>query len=331
MRLSLLIALVFCGLNTYAQTYTVSGYVRDCYTGKALPSAICKDSVADINIKANEYGFFSFKTESKTIELKTICWGYNSITKRINLSADTIINIEISPDIKDLSEKNIDNKWDERHINSPIFVPKGEWMVGGSISYQTNELDNFSFIIIENWNTSSYNFKVTPYFLYTFKDNTGVGAKFSYKRSYNKISSLNIKLDDELSFSIGDYESINQMFYSTGFIRNYLAIGNNKRFGLYVDSELSYGFGQNKIISGKDESLKGTYETINEIHIGVIPGLTAFINGYAALEVAVDVLGINYKKIDQEFNRVDKGSLSTSGANFKINLFSIRFGISIYI
>lgn len=219
----------------------------------------------------------------------------------------------------------------DRGITNPVFMPKGQWMVGGTMSYKTNNQDNYKFLFIENWDGSSYNFRVTPYFMYTFKENTGVGVKFSYKRTFTDISSFDIKLDDNTSISLNDYESINHMFYTTGFLRNYLALGENKRFGLFVDTELSYGYGQSKMISGTGAELNGTYETINEIQIGVVPGLCAFINDNAALEVSIDVLGLSYKKVNQEFNRVDKGSYTSSGADFKINLLTVKFGVSIYL
>ncbi len=219
----------------------------------------------------------------------------------------------------------------DRGITNPTFMPKGQWMVGGTVSYKTNNQDNYKFLFIENWDGNGYNLKVTPYFLYTFKENTGVGGKFSYKRSHTNISSFNIKIDDNTTISLNDYESINHMFYSTAFLRNYLALGENRRFGLYVDTEVSYGFGQSKIQSGADENINGTYETINELQIGVVPGLCAFINNTAALEVSVDVLGISFRDVQQEFNRVETGSLTTSGADFKINLFTVKFGVSIYI
>ncbi|WP_430810756.1 MULTISPECIES: hypothetical protein [unclassified Carboxylicivirga] len=219
----------------------------------------------------------------------------------------------------------------ERGISNPVFMPKGQWMLGGALSYKSNKQDNYKFLLIENWEGQSYNIGLTPYAMYTFKDNTGVGAKFSYKRNYLDIGSFNINIDDETSLTLEDYESINQMFYATVFLRNYLAIGDSKRFGLFVDNEISYGYGQSKIISGTGSDLDGTYETINELGIGVIPGLCAFINNTVSLEVAVDVLGINFRKVDQEFNRVETGSLTSSGADFKINLLTLKFGVSIYI
>ena len=43
------------------------------------------------------------------------------------------------------------------------------------------------------------------------------------------------------------------------------------------------------------------------------------------------VLGLQMKQIDQKTNNVHSGSFKTSSANFKIDLFSIGLGVSIYL
>ena len=61
------------------------------------------------------------------------------------------------------------------------------------------------------------------------------------------------------------------------------------------------------------------------------PGIAVFINDYAAVEASVGVLGIQMKKVNQKTNKVHTGSFRTSSANFKIDLFSIGLGFSIYL
>ncbi len=56
-----------------------------------------------------------------------------------------------------------------------------------------------------------------------------------------------------------------------------------------------------------------------------------FINDYAAVEASVGVLGVQMKRTDQTTNNVHSGSFSRSSANFKIDLFSIGLGVSIYL
>jgi hypothetical protein len=51
----------------------------------------------------------------------------------------------------------------------------------------------------------------------------------------------------------------------------------------------------------------------------------------AAFEVSVGVLGFDTQKVKQVTNQVEYSEMKSSGANFKINLLSVNFGMSFYI
>ena len=65
--------------------------------------------------------------------------------------------------------------------------------------------------------------------------------------------------------------------------------------------------------------------------LGAVPGVSAFITNEVALEISVGLLGFDYQKVVQVTNQVEKSQMEKSGANFKINLFSINFGMSFYL
>ena len=75
----------------------------------------------------------------------------------------------------------------------------------------------------------------------------------------------------------------------------------------------------------------GTYQDIYQFELGLVPGITAFVTNEVAVEVSIGLLGFNYQKVNQVTNRVEYSQMENSGANFKINLFSIGFGMSFYI
>ena len=56
-----------------------------------------------------------------------------------------------------------------------------------------------------------------------------------------------------------------------------------------------------------------------------------FLNNYSAIEVNVGVLGFNYTHVHAVTDRIYEADLRTQRANFKINLFSITFGVTFYI
>ena len=137
-------------------------------------------------------------------------------------------------------------------------------------------------------------------------------------------------LDDDINFDISDVNYLEHTFSATGFVRTYMPIGSSKIFGLFNEVRVTYGYGQGKNSSGTDTDYTGTYQTIQNLQIGMAPGLTAFITNFAAVEVSVGVLGFNMKWTDQTTDQIDKGSRRSSSANFKIDLFSINLGMNFY-
>lgn len=218
----------------------------------------------------------------------------------------------------------------DRGIKTSVFIPKGQWMVGGSFSYSESSSGDYKFLILKNVEGKSYTFSVSPSFAYFIRDNVAVGGRFSYTRDYIDIGNLDIDLSDDLSFSITNASLVEHMFYGTGFVRTYINLGDSRRFGLFNEARLTFGAGQGKTYSGKGETLDGVYETIKHLQVGIAPGMTAFITNNAAVEVSVGVMGFDSKWIDQDHNKVIEGSRRVTSAKFKIDLFSINLGMTYY-
>lgn len=218
----------------------------------------------------------------------------------------------------------------DRGIQSHTFIPKGQWMAGSTFSYSEHEENNYRFLVLKDVESTGYTFKVSPFFGYFIRDNVAVGGRFSYTRSYTDLGNLSLDLDDDINFDISDMKYLEHMFSVAGFVRTYLPIGNSKVFGLFNEARVTYGYGQGKNSSGVGADYTGTYQTINNLQIGMAPGLTAFITNYAAVEVSVGVLGFNVKWTDQVTDQIEKGSRRSSSANFKIDLFSINLGMNFY-
>lgn len=219
----------------------------------------------------------------------------------------------------------------DRGIVNYLFVPKNSWMGGISVSYSNHFNTDYDFLIVKDWSGSGNTIKFSPFAGYFFKNNMAAGARFTYKRTTVNIDELSIDLGDELNFSIKDIAYIDQSYYGTAFIRTYVGLGEDRRFGLFNEASITLGGGRGKFITGKEIDLKGTYQTSKELQIGMSPGLSVFIANEVAVEASVGVLGFTFKKIDQTTNQIYNGSRRTSNANFKINLFSINLGITAYL
>ena len=217
----------------------------------------------------------------------------------------------------------------DRHT---LFVPKGQWVFGGTASYSTHTNDNYRFLIVEEINSTGYTVRVSPMVAYALHDNMALGARFTYSRSLLKLDKAHLEFGSEgntTELSARDFYTLKHS-YSAAFIwRQYIPLGRSKRFALFNETSLSFGGIQSKFAN--DSPVKGTYQTGFEVGIGISPGIVAFATNDMAVEVNVGVMGINYSHIKQVHNQVRDGDIKTSMMNFKVNIFSIGLGMAFYL
>ena len=209
------------------------------------------------------------------------------------------------------------------------FVPKGQWVFGGSVSYSTHTNNNYSFLIIEDIQSNGYQFKVTPLVGYAYSRNSLVGVRFGYSRGLTELDNASLSitsLDNTFFYSLKHSYNVEALW------RKYIPLGrNNKRFALFAEVGLAMGGSQSKLASGPSNSISGTYATSFDVALGVNPGISAFLTNNMAIEVNVGVLGFNYSNTRQVSNQVVTGGVSSSQMNFKVNIFSIGLGASFYL
>ena len=218
-----------------------------------------------------------------------------------------------------------------REISRKSCIPKGQWITGVSVSYSQSDQDNYQFFIVENLKGDTYSFKVSPMVLFAFRDDLAAGGRFAYSRSRTRLNSADVVLDPETGYNVDHLFSITHSYIMTGALRMYMSLGDNTRFGLFNELQIELGGGQSKIADGVGRNLTGTYERNFDFSVGLAPGVVVFLNNYSALEVNVGVLGYNYTSTKSTTDQIYVAHRHMRSANFKINLFSIMFGVAFYL
>lgn len=54
----------------------------------------------------------------------------------------------------------------DREIQKTVFIPKGTWMAGGTVSYSEHNESNLNFLVLKDIEGKGYDFSVSPYFGY---------------------------------------------------------------------------------------------------------------------------------------------------------------------
>ena len=219
----------------------------------------------------------------------------------------------------------------KRGLEQISFIPKGQWITGVSVSFSQSNQKNYQFLIVESINGDTYTFKVSPMLLYCFQDNLAAGGKFAYTRSRTRLDNATVVIDSETDYNVENLYSISQNYSAMAVFRNYISFGRSRRFGLFNEVQLQIGGGESKIANGRGKDLTGTFERSWAVNVGLAPGLIMFLNNYSAIEVNVGVLGFSYNHTKAVTDQIYDASRYGKSARFKINLFSITFGVAFYL
>ena len=125
------------------------------------------------------------------------------------------------------------------------------------------------------------------------------------------------------SFVLGNpHESIFPAIYGTTQVEEISALG------------ILETYDAASIIEAADQAAKTAIVDLIELRIakGMCGKSYMLLTGeVSAVEASIGVLGIQMKQVNQKTNGVHTGSFKNSSANFKIDLFSIGLGFSIYL
>lgn len=219
----------------------------------------------------------------------------------------------------------------KRGLEQVSFIPKGQWITGVSVSFSQSNQKNYQFLIIENIAGDTYKYKVSPMLLYCFQDDMAAGGKFTYSRTRTRLDNATVVIDSETDYSIENLYNISHNYSAMAAFRNYFSLGRSRRFGFFNEVQLQFGGGESKICNGRGENLTGTFERTWDVNVGLAPGLIMFLNNYSAIEVNVGVLGFSYTHTKAVTDQIYDANRNSKTANFKINLFSIMFGVAFYL
>jgi hypothetical protein len=165
--------------------------------------------------------------------------------------------------------------------------------------------------------------------MYMFKDNMGVGLRFSYDRSMLDLASADLSIS-QISMSAKDCYQINHKFSAYAVYRAYIPLGNSKRVAMFADLLFGGSYKQGKAFNAGGDYVLGTYGQNYSLDLAVEPGLVAFLSERLAVELNVGIFGLSYSWADQLRNQVIGGHSDSTSAGFMVNLLSLGVGMSYY-
>lgn len=233
--------------------------------------------------------------------------------------------------IWDRSQEKRKIKRVDRALLKAVFVPKKQWLLGGTINYQEWDTDNINLLVLKDIDIEGHNFTASPYFGYFVANNIAIGGRYSYSRHYFYLGNFDLNLGEDFNISLQDLYYLEHTHEGTVFLRTYMPLGRSKMFGFFNDVQLTYAHTVGKNSTGSGADYDGSYGKTHALKLSFCPGMTAFVTDFMAAEASIGIMGFKYKWQEQQTNRVETGKSRSAGANFRFNLLSINLGITFYL
>ncbi len=113
----ILLAIMLGAATGHAQKFTITGFVNDASNGEKLLGANVYNKQTYAGCVTNNYGFYSLTQPKGMVTVVYSFVGYQPLNLTFNLTADTVINVELKPTIE-LEEVEVKANGIEHHLES---------------------------------------------------------------------------------------------------------------------------------------------------------------------------------------------------------------------
>ena len=220
----------------------------------------------------------------------------------------------------------------DRGLYNFLFIPKGQWEIGLTASYGEFDISDYQVLdLLSDIDMKLKGYSVNPEVSYFFKHNQSLGLRFYLTKYEGGIGSLKADIDEDMNFNLSGVNYLSTTYSMSAFYRHYLGLGKSGRFGIFNEVAFKLGGGDSFFTRNYDSVPKVTKTNIFQFGLDFSPGLCVYVQEYVSFNVSFGVFGLNMRKERQWTDGVEDGSRFTSGANFRFNLFNIKFGMGIHI
>lgn len=224
----------------------------------------------------------------------------------------------------------------ERKNLEKLRFRKGDKFVGMNLSFGGKEAENdFLMANIDlpevEKKTLSMSF-VAGYFVNP-RTSVGVRGRYNYSRGDQTLVADFLGV----AFNADEYktQNITSGFETHGFVRNYVALGSDKKFYLFNETSLYFGYkgSYSRAISdpGKaNERIRKIRSDNYTVGLGISPGITYFSSPRTAIEFQLGTSGFEYTRKEHLTDDTIKGT--SNGFSFRdgLSFLRIQFGFSYY-
>ncbi|MDE5773006.1 MAG: hypothetical protein K2H86_00935 [Muribaculaceae bacterium] len=332
-------AIMLCvsGVSALGQRNVVPKEVAEVTTTKVVTTTVTRIEQEDtVDSKApldslHRDGRYVWMPDSLLNDYKKLIKGHSRVVDdpmRLDIHEMTVFRGDTIPMV--LKTRNL-GRYD-RGLFNMLFIPRGTWHFGLTVSYGQFDVSNMGVLnMVSDIDVGAHTFNVKPYLSYFIRNNLSVGLRLGYTTGRLALGSMKVDIDEDMNFNLHDILYKSESYAAALTLQQYYGLTRRGRFGVYNEVELAFSSGSSDFERPFDGVIKRTHTTNMEAKLTFSPGVCVFIMENVSFNLSFGVFGFYLRNERQKVDDVDLGNRFTSGANFKINLFNLAFGIGIHI
>lgn len=227
-----------------------------------------------------------------------------------------------------------DRNWGrfDRKLFNYLAVPKGIWGASLTASYGEINTENLELMsLLSDVNISGHIFSIKPAIHYFIRNNLALGVRLSYTEGNAGVESFKVDIDEDLNFLLKDVEYHSESYQAAFTMTRYLGLSPRSRFSLTNEVELGFASGNTDFRRPIGGVMKETHTTTMKTSLTYSPGVSILMMKNVSFDLSFGAFGLYLKSERQTTDGVKGGTRTSSGANFRFNIFNINFGIGIRI
>lgn len=330
-------ALCISAVSAFGQRNTSPREVTSVTTTKVVTTTEMRvlkpDSVID-NLPADslrEGGRLVWMPDSLMKDYRKLMDGHSRVVDdplKLDINEKTVFRGDTIPMV--LKSRNL-GRYD-RGLFNMLFIPKGTWHFGLTVSYGQFDVSDLGILnLVSDIDVAAHTFNIKPFLSYFIRNNMSVGLRLGYTTGRASLGSMKVDIDEDMNFNLKDILYKSESYSAAVTLQQYFGLTRRGRFGVFNEVELAFSSGSSDFRRPFNGALKNTHTTNMEARLTFSPGVCVFIMENVSFNVSFGVFGFYLRNERQTVDDVSLGNRFTSGANFKINLFNLAFGIGVHI
>lgn len=220
----------------------------------------------------------------------------------------------------------------DRKLFNYLAYPRGIWGASLTASYGELSTDNMELLsLLSDVTIKGHIFSIKPSIYYFVRSNLAIGVRLSYTEGNAGIESFNVDIDDDMNFSLSDIGYHTESYQAGLTLTRYYGLSRRSRIHLTNEVELGFASGNSDFRRPYNGVPKETHTTTMKASLTYSPGVSVQIMKNVSFDLSFGAFGLYVKSERQTVDGVKEGTRTTSGANFRFNIFNINFGIGVHL